>query len=51
MQPDSSVSMIRVYGSIRPYKEKKNIHGFGPLANYADRAIADSWRSSTNFCG
>jgi hypothetical protein len=29
---------------------KKNLRGFGPLANYADRAAADSWRS-TNFCG
>jgi hypothetical protein len=26
-------------------------HSFGPLANYADRATAASWRSSTNFCG
>jgi hypothetical protein len=30
--------------------EKKNLRGFGPLANYADRATAASWRS-TNFCG
>jgi hypothetical protein len=27
------------------------LRGFGPLANYADRATAASWRSSTNFCG
>jgi hypothetical protein len=25
--------------------------GFGPLANYADRATAACWRSSANFCG
>jgi hypothetical protein len=30
---------------------KKELRGFGPLANYADRATAASWRSSTNFCG
>jgi hypothetical protein len=30
---------------------KKNLRGFGPLANYADRETAASWRSSTNFCG
>jgi hypothetical protein len=27
------------------------LRGFGPLANYANRATAASWRSSTNFCG
>jgi hypothetical protein len=27
------------------------LRGFGPLANYADRATAASWRSSANFCG
>jgi hypothetical protein len=31
--------------------KKKTLRGFGPLANYADRATAASWRSSTNFCG
>jgi hypothetical protein len=30
---------------------KKKLRGFGPLTNYADRATAASWRSSTNFCG
>jgi hypothetical protein len=30
---------------------KKTLRGFGPLANYADRATAASWRSSANFCG
>jgi hypothetical protein len=30
---------------------KKKLRGFGPLANYSDRATAASWRSSTNFCG
>jgi hypothetical protein len=25
--------------------------GFGPLANYADRATAACWRSNANFCG
>jgi hypothetical protein len=29
---------------------KKN-RGFRLLANYADRATAAPWRSSTNFCG
>jgi hypothetical protein len=29
----------------------QKLRGFGPLANYADRATAASWRSSTNFCG
>jgi hypothetical protein len=31
--------------------KKKKLRGFGPLANYADRATAGSWRISTNFCG
>jgi hypothetical protein len=36
----------------RPTKRtKKKLRGFGPLANYADRATAASWRSSTNLCG
>jgi hypothetical protein len=30
---------------------KKNLRGFGTLANYADRAIAACWRSSANFYG
>jgi hypothetical protein len=30
---------------------KKNLRGFGTLANYAERATAASWRSSTNFSG
>jgi hypothetical protein len=30
---------------------RKKLRGFGPLANYADRATAASWRSSANFCG
>jgi hypothetical protein len=25
--------------------------GFGPQANYADRAAAACWRSSAKFCG
>jgi hypothetical protein len=32
-------------------KEKKILRGFGPLANYADRATAACWRSSAIFCG
>jgi hypothetical protein len=28
----------------------KKLRGFGPLANYDDRATAVSWRSSANFC-
>jgi hypothetical protein len=27
------------------------LRGFGPLANYADRATAACWRSNANFCG
>jgi hypothetical protein len=30
-------------------EKKKNLPGFGPLANYADRAAAACWRSSANF--
>jgi hypothetical protein len=30
---------------------KNKLRGFGPLANYADRATAACWRSSANFCG
>jgi hypothetical protein len=30
---------------------KKSFRGFGPLAKYADRAIAACWQSSANFCG
>jgi hypothetical protein len=29
--------------------KKKKLRGFGPLANYADRATAACWRSSANF--
>jgi hypothetical protein len=29
----------------------KKLRGFGPLANYADRATAACCRSSANFCG
>jgi hypothetical protein len=32
-------------------KKTQQLRGFGPLANYADRATAASWQSSTNFCG
>jgi hypothetical protein len=46
---------IIIYGhrSLRHhYKVKKlKLRGLGPLANYADRATAASWRSNTNFCG
>jgi hypothetical protein len=31
--------------------KKKNLRGFGPLANYADWTTAASWRSSANFWG
>jgi hypothetical protein len=31
--------------------DKKTRRGFGPLANYADRATAACWRTSANFCG
>jgi hypothetical protein len=29
----------------------KKLRGFGPLANYADRATTACWQSSANFCG
>jgi hypothetical protein len=29
----------------------KKLSGFGPRANYADRATAACWQSSANFCG
>jgi hypothetical protein len=32
-------------------RKKKRLRGFGPVANYADRATAACWRSSANFCG
>jgi hypothetical protein len=31
--------------------KKKNLRGFGPLANYAERETAACWRSSANLCG
>jgi hypothetical protein len=45
--PVISAVLIMCYG----LQGKKNLRAFGPLANYADRATAASWRSSTNFCG
>jgi hypothetical protein len=33
------------------FEALKKLRGFGPLANYADRATAACWRSSANFCG
>jgi hypothetical protein len=30
---------------------ERKLRGFGPRANYTDRATAAFWRSSTNFCG
>jgi hypothetical protein len=35
------------FNSKHLFKKKR---GFGPLANYADRATAACWRSSVNFC-
>jgi hypothetical protein len=32
-------------------KSKTKLCGFGPRANYADRATAVCWSSSANFCG
>jgi hypothetical protein len=32
-------------------RTKKNLRGFGSLANYVHRATAACWRSSANFCG
>jgi hypothetical protein len=29
---------------------KEKLRGFGPLANYVDRATAACWRSEANFC-
>jgi hypothetical protein len=37
--------------AVNLHLKKKPLRGFGPLANYADRATAASWRSSTNCCG
>jgi hypothetical protein len=34
-----------------PKKKNRTRRGFGPRANYADRATAACWRSSANFCG
>jgi hypothetical protein len=42
------LSIISLSSSI--YKKKK-LRGFGPLANYADRATAACLRSSANFSG
>jgi hypothetical protein len=41
--PDSFYSYFR--------HNYEKLHGFGPLANYADRATAAYWRSRANFCG
>jgi hypothetical protein len=30
---------------------KTKLRGFGPRANYADRATSACWRGSANFCG
>jgi hypothetical protein len=57
-RPTTGVSTSRTHNSASTekiqrtsFKEKKKLRGFGPLANYADRATAASWRSSTNFFG
>jgi hypothetical protein len=48
---DSTLQENSWFTNRRVRLKKKNLRGFGPLANYADRATAASWRSSTNFCG
>jgi hypothetical protein len=47
----NSVTNITTEIESKEYLQDLNLRGFGPLANYADRATAASWRSSTNFCG
>jgi hypothetical protein len=48
---------LKDYNKQRTYKNflfqfhKTKLPGFGPRANYTDRANAVCWRSSTNFCG
>jgi hypothetical protein len=42
---------LYIYICVALQKKKKKKTGFGPLANYADRATGASWRSSANFCG
>jgi hypothetical protein len=50
---------IREYGSGEDMEESgrglidtlKKLRGFGPRANYTDRATAACWRNSANFCG
>jgi hypothetical protein len=36
---------------VKTNEEKKKLRGFGPLANYAERATAACWRSDANFSG
>jgi hypothetical protein len=48
---DRAVGTATGYGLDGRALYTKKLRGFGPLANYADRATAASWRSSTNFCG
>jgi hypothetical protein len=32
-------------------KLRTKLRGFGPRANYTDRATAACWQSTANFCG
>jgi hypothetical protein len=41
----------KIFKQVKIVTKKLQLRGFGPLANYADRATAASWRSSANFCG
>jgi hypothetical protein len=45
----NSTDFVIVNHRIIYIKQKKR--GFGPIANYADRATAACCRSSANFCG
>jgi hypothetical protein len=45
-----SLVICNSYSTLLFIKLKLKLRGFGPLANYADRATAASWRSSANFC-
>jgi hypothetical protein len=45
----------QVHASTHPHKPNnlnlKKTRGFGPRANYADRATAACWESNAYFCG
>jgi hypothetical protein len=46
-EPEVDIRPFYLHHSLS-YKNK--LRGFGPRANYTDRAIAACWPSSANFC-